>query len=226
MNRFLPAILFHSMSLWSILLHPTPLFYSTLFHSIYFHHTLLYPTPLYSIPLIPCRSISLITWLHSTPFYSTAWLRPCSVWIGAVLQLRWRFIFTNHSCDNCRDMKHLPCVLIYWAALCMHHPLPFNPHKALRCAYFSILLMQMRKLAYTVTKLYAPIHKTNRSQVCDVNPGIRTPAFPLIEKQKGFLHCLQALPREPFQRESIPPRQICREGTEARVPIYPRSENI
>lgn len=178
MNRFLPAILFHPMSLWSIPLHPTSLFHSTLFHSVYFPHTLLYPIPRYSIPRIPCRCSSLITWLQSTPFYSIAWFRPCSGWIGDLwldesFNLGEGLYLPTARWDNCQDMKHLPCVLIYWAALCIITP--FNPHKALRCAYFSTLLMQMRKLAYTVTKWYAPSHKTNRSQVCDV-----TPAFPLI----------------------------------------------
>lgn len=161
MDRCLPAILFHSMSLWSILLHPTPLFQPTLVQAIVFHssHD---STPLHSTPLRDLDHAVCIgaAWLDQSFNLGEGLYLPTTrgitVRIWSIYPVSWH------------TEQDLECLI------------PFNPHKALRCAYVTTLLIQMRKLAYTVTKWYAPSRKTNRSQVCDVTPGIRTPAFPLI----------------------------------------------
>lgn len=63
------------------------------------------------------------------------------------LQPLWRCYSTNHSCDNHEDTYHLPYMSSILIALCMYHPL--NPHKALRVASFSILIMKTGKLIHT-----------------------------------------------------------------------------
>lgn len=93
------------------------------------------------------------------------------------------------------------------------------PHKALRRVCFSCLVMQMWRLAHACIKWQAPSCKTNRSQIWDSSPGVRTPEFPLIEKYKGS----SKTSLWSFQGGVIKPRQSCREGTEARVPVHPRT---
>lgn len=207
--------------------------HSILLYSIPFHSTTFHPSPLHPIPLHPFHlffSISLSPWLHSihfTPFHDLG-----HVQLGVELcdltspSTSLKVHIYNHSCGNCKAMNHLPCVQYFFQHfVCL---IPFNPHKALRCAYFSILLIQMRSLAYTVTRWHEPRHKTNGWQVCDLNSQVMIPAFPLIEKQTGSLCYLQDLLGESFQKGSMKLRQICREGIEAGalcVPALKLSKN-
>lgn len=98
----------------------------SLCHSVPYasHHLLpvIPHTPVYPVPL------------RTTPFHALghAWCGlGCVAW--QVLQPLWPYIFTKHSCANYEDMSHFSCVQYFdQHCACI---IPFNPHKALKCAY-------------------------------------------------------------------------------------------
>lgn len=158
MNWLLPAILFQFTSLQAMLLQPTSLCSTAL------NPTILHSTPFNSTPVHSLHTILFHSYCDSTPLCPTPLhdldhaqfgLEPCALTSPSASV---KVCIYQALIDNCQDVDHLSCV-----QYSEHHfacIIPFNPHKALRCAYFCILLRQMRKLAYTMTKWQAPSHKT------------------------------------------------------------------